>query len=313
MTLGFGHCRCRSCPLFADNFDRADSTTVGNEWTEFAGDWSISSNALTTTDTNARIWHPGITAWSRVAFDMTIPTNGKAGGQGLSATYGFLYQPLGTGQTLIWVNVDGTWRKRGYLTEQVTHHVEIRLPCGGLCMSNGSTCIANGLQTSAGGGGLITGDTLPSAVVFDNFATYCMYEDCAGSGDLCYPGFAPQPITCPCVDCYFPDEVSIVIAGSTTPGLNGTYVVSYSGEVNCPGCFHRWGLTGIPVCNGAIALDMFVNPTTGVVSRSVNFPFTGICPVWGDTNTEGMDCHFDGVVLPYISGGGGGTATLTAL
>jgi hypothetical protein len=32
--------------VLADNFDRTNSTNLGSDWTEAAGDWSISSNAL---------------------------------------------------------------------------------------------------------------------------------------------------------------------------------------------------------------------------------------------------------------------------
>ena len=37
---------CEDCILFEDDFNRANSTTVGNGWTEVAGDWEIVSNEL---------------------------------------------------------------------------------------------------------------------------------------------------------------------------------------------------------------------------------------------------------------------------
>ena len=47
-------CRCcPGCPTTTDDFNRGDSTSVGANYTEQAGDWEISSNKLTTTDTDA--------------------------------------------------------------------------------------------------------------------------------------------------------------------------------------------------------------------------------------------------------------------
>src|SRR5678815_3898885 len=47
-----GNCGCEppgppSCPCFTDDFNRADSTNLGSDWTETSGSWSISSNRLT--------------------------------------------------------------------------------------------------------------------------------------------------------------------------------------------------------------------------------------------------------------------------
>lgn len=48
-------CACCGCPLFSDTFVRSDSTDLGSSWTEVSGDWSISSNMLTTSSTNALV------------------------------------------------------------------------------------------------------------------------------------------------------------------------------------------------------------------------------------------------------------------
>lgn len=42
-----------SCDPLTDNFNRANSTNLGVDWTEVAGDWSIASNVLTTSSTAA--------------------------------------------------------------------------------------------------------------------------------------------------------------------------------------------------------------------------------------------------------------------
>lgn len=50
-------CRCcgPNCTAYIDRFDRADSTTVGGDWIEDAGDWEIVSGELTTSDSDAEI------------------------------------------------------------------------------------------------------------------------------------------------------------------------------------------------------------------------------------------------------------------
>ena len=49
-------CQCchtfTGCTIVQDSFERADSTDVGSEWLEVAGDWSISGNAVTVTATD---------------------------------------------------------------------------------------------------------------------------------------------------------------------------------------------------------------------------------------------------------------------
>ncbi len=40
-------CAPAGCDYFTDEFTRADSTDLGDDWTEDTGDWSIASNMLT--------------------------------------------------------------------------------------------------------------------------------------------------------------------------------------------------------------------------------------------------------------------------
>lgn len=46
-------CTCCDCEYFADTFDRSNSTDIGSDWTETAGDWSIDANTLSVTTANA--------------------------------------------------------------------------------------------------------------------------------------------------------------------------------------------------------------------------------------------------------------------
>jgi hypothetical protein len=46
---------CCTCEITTDDFDRSDSSTIGSQWTEHAGDWEIDSNKLTATTSPAMI------------------------------------------------------------------------------------------------------------------------------------------------------------------------------------------------------------------------------------------------------------------
>jgi hypothetical protein len=46
-------CNCCSCLIFEDLFTRANSSSVGSDYTEVAGDWAIASNKLTVPDNDA--------------------------------------------------------------------------------------------------------------------------------------------------------------------------------------------------------------------------------------------------------------------
>jgi len=56
--MGRRRCCC-GCVIASDDFNRANSTNLGSNWTELAGDWSIASNQLTvaTSDAEARFEH----------------------------------------------------------------------------------------------------------------------------------------------------------------------------------------------------------------------------------------------------------------
>lgn len=68
---------CTTCPSETDDFNRADSTSIGADYTEVAGDWSISSNKLTTSDTDARVVYSGTTQHEDQI--VTVSINGDAG------------------------------------------------------------------------------------------------------------------------------------------------------------------------------------------------------------------------------------------
>jgi hypothetical protein len=50
--------------VYSDNFNRADSTTVGATWTEIADDWSIKSNQLA----------PGLTTTGVILYNLPLAT-----------------------------------------------------------------------------------------------------------------------------------------------------------------------------------------------------------------------------------------------
>lgn len=56
---------CCGCPEYADDFGRADSTDLGDDWTEVSGDWEIKSYQL---------YEPG-TSGAIALYDKTVRTN----------------------------------------------------------------------------------------------------------------------------------------------------------------------------------------------------------------------------------------------
>lgn len=82
-------CCCKKgCPLFSDDFNRADGPTVGNGWTVASGTWSISNNVLAVASGSASLNSPWLGA--TVSQDVRVKVKGGAAGDilGLSASGG---------------------------------------------------------------------------------------------------------------------------------------------------------------------------------------------------------------------------------
>lgn len=74
--------------IFSDNFDRADSTTIGGNWVEDSGDYSISGNKLTVDNTaGALIKNTTSLGTADYKVSATIQTGADEGGPGLVARY----------------------------------------------------------------------------------------------------------------------------------------------------------------------------------------------------------------------------------
>ena len=93
-------CCCGGCLAFADNFNRADSSTVGNDWTEAAGDWSINSNAVRVSSSSASLSHA--TALTTGAYDATFRFRSSSDGDELSFSDGVttITVAIGTGASV---------------------------------------------------------------------------------------------------------------------------------------------------------------------------------------------------------------------
>jgi hypothetical protein len=55
--MGGAWCACCGCAIIQDDFTRSNSTDMGDDWTEESGDWQISTNRASTTDSNAILVH----------------------------------------------------------------------------------------------------------------------------------------------------------------------------------------------------------------------------------------------------------------
>lgn len=78
-ALVFNPCCC-GCPFLTDDFNRADSSSMGASWTETAGVWDIASNTAVTGSASARLigttGTPDTTHAMRVRCDVTASNSG---------------------------------------------------------------------------------------------------------------------------------------------------------------------------------------------------------------------------------------------
>ncbi|MDQ1307664.1 MAG: hypothetical protein QG671_3497 [Actinomycetota bacterium] len=108
--------------LFSDNFDRADSTTLGGNWVENYGDWRIASNKLTSTAAGDNICS-NTTALGTAAYQVEAVigyTPASDGGPGICGRlvdinnfYLLHLPPSGVARTNLYKKVSGGWTLLG--------------------------------------------------------------------------------------------------------------------------------------------------------------------------------------------------------
>lgn len=331
-----------ACVLLSDDFDRADDTDIGANWTEVSGSWSISSNELaslsglvisTVTHTNQNV-------------SLSVVVRGATGakfrlifGYVDTNNYWFIEVEIGGNLSLV-ERASGsntTHDSASSGTSAATDYTLSGCMSGLYFVGNCNTAHVEEATTATSGSfGLGIGATGLGTPKFDDFLArkvesgcdYCLVEDdCTG---LC------DPFT-------VPGAFEVTIAGLTNDGcsdctsLNGTYVLTqidfctyryYFTDPNCGTCFGNIQLTIGTIFNG----------TTTVRALTVTLAFydSDPCPdditdpsiawntdvIW--TNQDegiGIDCTTDlvGIVIDFSGDddiycdGTGSTATITAL
>jgi len=186
-----GGCQCcvHDCPLFSDDFHRADSTTIGNGWTENAGDWAIVSNEAKILTSNARMTNSASVPSGAHAVRWVVTTKGANSGDKLrlyfrSSTADYIELTVGGSATLDVVIGGSTARSCTVTAAANTYHTIDALVCGASAGTGdsfmvtlngtivmwggaGSATVANTVGTIVGGVG--TG-SITSAAYFDDFA-----------------------------------------------------------------------------------------------------------------------------------------------
>jgi len=121
---------------YTDNFNRADSTNLGSNWTELTDDWSIKSNQLA----------PGISSTGVVLYNQPLDTsdnygqivitNGTAGSMGVFARSDvggnnfYLWRSDGT-QWNLFYNVGGAFTSIGSYVAPLVNGDVARIECNG--------------------------------------------------------------------------------------------------------------------------------------------------------------------------------------
>jgi hypothetical protein len=225
------HCCGSPCVAVKDTFDRE---TIGDDWTEDDGDWSIVDGALTTSDSDARItYDPGSSA-----LDVYVRFKASDGDE-IVLTGG------GSGSLVLVVGASG--KIQLYSSGSTLHHecdvaipadewVSLRVKCSNIVYINGVEVFGAfefGIVPVVLGTGAIT-----SPVYFDYYEQRHTYDaedhpDCPACGGVC--NWYPDGQICP---------VTFEIVGATDR-WNGTYWTYYSrlngvyeaAELNAPsGC-----------------------------------------------------------------------------
>lgn len=282
-------CNCASCTVATDDFNRADSTTIGGGWTEDAGDFTIAGNKLVTDDANARAINSATTASGRGivrANGVVSSTNGAIarvlGAYSDSNNYLIVEVIFNTGsiQAKLFRRVGGTNTQMGSTTTNTGYGtgdaVDVRLCWTGYgahvyVYEAGTSTIVSQISgsTSLSGtqGGLGTGATTGGDVSFDEWGLYndanvsetCEYcWPCATCADQVPSAWQVEILNATGTDC-FAGCVGLTFTVPNTTGCGGSADVS-----SCE--------TTYPILSIALSEPAFDDPRI-TVTWSNNNPF----------------------------------------
>lgn len=225
----WGGCPCCTCDIFDDVFTRANSTNIGSNWSEDAGDWSIVSNKLQApASAHALATYTGDATQTTVHAQVTVRSN-TAGDKvrlvvGCTGTGDYFCGELKFGTTVPSANTTlkifhrsgGTDTELATLTLKGTApnlDATIRLCVGtdgsiyfGLGTNVG--IVADRCGVGAGSVGVATGDTAAGTITFDSWLLdkaegSCLYccRGCAGENPLAWDVTLPTLTNGTCASC----------------------------------------------------------------------------------------------------------------
>lgn len=318
---------CCSCQIIFDDFDRVNSTNMGSNWSEDAGDWSIDSNTASVSTAGAKLKYTAVSAGLYVEAFATVNGTGK------------IRLALGSyGNDYVAVELDTSANKLRLFTKQSAGGSEIKVrecdvtPTGNDVLkfrhdaiaSNGPTFVAylNGTAKFGGFPGsnfsfgtdfyLATGDSVSTAITFD---------DVTVNKSSCYSGTNSDP-SCPTAleSCWpivggvVPNQIQADVSGVSGFGfprpcdatecgsLNGTYVLTQKGLGQCPKVFGASGGAGSATGSGAGLMCWEISGLTKTCSGAVGATFNVLRLVvgqlWNCTDDAGhtffgFDCNLE--------------------
>lgn len=273
-------CENVACDIFADNFDRADGP-VGADWTTVSGTWAIDTNRLKCTASGLLLCntvHPDSEVKQWAAFTCTPITNQDKARVILdyvdSNNYHYVELEMGTTAPAI----------RFYVVTagapfQIGSDVTVAAPLGAsysLVGCHDGVRIAarfNGTwycQVSTAHGGYKTGvgaSVAGAQFTFDNFD----YNKLQSSTEPTCPGMGCPGDCSVCTGGTAPANIQVVLSGITNAGLggctdcsnlDGTYLLTYAGEVSSG------------VCHWILGINIDTNCTGGPINWNIIEAFT---------------------------------------
>ena len=355
LAFFFAGCTCCSdfpCPtyyIFVDEFTRSDSTDIGADWTEVAGDWSIASNKLRISSANALALcdvfdaslpnHPMSVVFrmsangdkARVIVNYTDSSNYDFVEFQLGATTSTmrLYTRVGGSNTQISVEYESTAGTSPTTGDDITmeicahaNYISANATWGAAGLFAASRTTNTGNQAA-----VATGDTVTGNVDFDSFKFYGFDTEGIDGYDAeavlnpdcprCFGGCAS------CNDEHSPSAYEVVLTGMSCGSCNATFVVyGLWAGVTYGACMH---LLEFP-CDIYDYLFISTNGNTFPSNASGAFDGVGVAlqtlsghgNTWSkdytypiDEDTDGYgDCFFEDLVLAYL--GDSGTPPCTA-
>jgi hypothetical protein len=284
LVLLWGGCCCEpGCEFFSDDFTRADSDTIGNGWTEEAGDGDIVGNKLSTASSNAVFVqdaeHPDGAPNVKVSMTVNIATSGDTARIYLDRVdannYWFAEVKAGSGAYIRIYQVSGGGSPTQKASRNITQSTSQDFT---FCASiqDGVTILASRTNVSttdsvafgdeegpfsspqiAIGTGSVSG-----TVVFDDVEISVTSEDC--------PACQHAVVSCgTCIDGNAPRQYEVTFSGLTNGScsdcsfLNGTFVLDNDGS-GATLCTWRYNLPA-SFCGTSKWIGLNINSTLGVV------------------------------------------------